>query len=142
MRKRVVIGIEGMHCTACAASIEKSLSRIDGVRSVEVSFGSNSAFVEYEDDKVNLRRIAKAVEDAGYKVSVERAIIFVEDMRCASCTAKIEEELMKNEGVYAANANLATKAVVVEYDPKMINPKRLSEVIKDLGYTPCLRRRP
>jgi Cu+-exporting ATPase len=139
MRKRVVIGIEGMHCTACAASIEKSLSRIDGVRSVEVSFGSNSAFVEYEDDKVNLRRIAKAVEDAGYKVSVERAIIFVEDMRCASCTAKIEEELMKNEGVYAANANLATKAVVVEYDPKMINPKRLSEVIKDLGYTPLFK---
>jgi len=139
MRKRVVIGIEGMHCTACAASIEKSLSKIDGVRSVEVSFGSNSAFVEYEDDKVNLRRIAKAVEDAGYKVSVERAIIFVEDMRCASCTAKIEEELMKNEGVYAANANLATKAVVVEYDPKMINPKRLSEVIKDLGYTPLFK---
>ena len=139
MRKRVVIGIEGMHCTACAASIEKSLSKIEGVRSVEVSFGSNSAFVEYEDDKVNLRRIAKAVEDAGYKVSVERAIIFVEDMRCASCTAKIEEELMKNEGVYAANANLATKAVVVEYDPKMINPKRLSEVIKDLGYTPLFK---
>ncbi len=139
MRKRVIIGIEGMHCTACAASIEKSLRKIEGVNSVEVSFGSNSAFVEYEDDKVNLRNIAKAVEDAGYKVLMERAIIFVEDMRCASCIAKIEEELMKNEGVYAANANLATKTVVVEYDPKMINPKRLSGVIKDLGYTPLLR---
>ncbi|MEM2001762.1 MAG: HAD-IC family P-type ATPase, partial [Candidatus Methanomethylicaceae archaeon] len=138
MRKKAVIGIEGMHCATCASLIEKSIKRIDGVSSVEVSFGSNSAFVEYEDEKANLKSIAKAVEDAGYKVVMERAIIFVDDMRCASCIAKIEEELMKHEGVYAANANLATKTVVVEYDPKTINPRHLRDVIKDLGYSPVL----
>ncbi|MEM4721469.1 MAG: heavy metal translocating P-type ATPase [Candidatus Methanomethylicaceae archaeon] len=138
MRKKAVIGIEGMHCATCASLIEKSIKRIDGVNSVEVSFGSNSAFVEYEDEKANLKSIAKAVEDAGYKVVMERAIIFVDDMRCASCIAKIEEELMKHEGVYAANANLATKTVVVEYDPKTINPRHLRDVIKDLGYSPVL----
>ncbi|MCX8181902.1 MAG: heavy metal translocating P-type ATPase [Candidatus Methanomethyliaceae archaeon] len=139
MRKRVVMEIEGMHCATCASLIEKSIRQIDGVSNVEVSFGSNSALVEYEGDKVNLRSITKAVEDAGYKVVMERAVIFVDDMRCASCIAKIEEELMKYEGVYAANANLATKTVVVEYDPKAVSPRRLKDIIGDLGYTPVLK---
>ena len=138
MRKRVVVGIEGMHCATCASLIEKSIRRIDGVSNVEVSFGSNSAFVEYEDDRVDLKNITKAVEDAGYKVVMERVIIFVDDMRCTSCIAKIEEELMKHEGVYAANANLATKTVVVEYDPKIVSPRLLSDIIKGLGYSPVL----
>jgi len=138
MRKRVVIGIEGMHCTACAAAIEKSIKRIEGVTRAEVSFGTNSALVEFEEEKTDLRGITKAVEDAGYRVVMERAIIFVEDLRCASCVAKIEEELMKHEGVYAANVNLATKTLTVEYDPKTTNPKILRNVIKELGYTPKL----
>ena len=138
MRKKVLIGIEGMHCAACATSIEKSIRRLEGVNSVNVSFGSNSAYVEYEEGKTDLRSIAKAVEEAGYKVVLERAVIYVEDVKCASCTVKIEMELMKIDGVYAASANLATKTVVVEYDPKMTSPKHLRDAIKDLGYTPIL----
>ncbi|MGQ9759953.1 MAG: heavy metal translocating P-type ATPase [Candidatus Methanomethylicaceae archaeon] len=139
MRKKLNIGIEGMHCAACAANIEKSLRSLDGVHLAEVSFGTNTALIEYEDSKVDLRSVARAVEEAGYQVAVERAIIYVEDMVCASCVSKIEGELLKNDGVLSANANLATKIVVVEYNPKVTEPNRLKKIIKDLGYAPTLK---
>lgn len=127
-----------MHCAACAARIEKAIKNLKGVNSAEVSFGSNSAFIEYNDEEVDIKRIAEEVEDLGYSISMERAVIYVEGMKCASCISKIEQTLMKLEGVYSANANLATKIVVVEYEPNAIAPEDLKKAIEDLGYAATL----
>lgn len=139
MRRRATVSIEGMHCATCATTIEKSLKSVQGIDKAEVSFGSNSAVVEYDPSKLEFKSIAKAVEDAGYKVVTERAVIQVDDIRCASCINKIEEELLKLDGVVSASANLATKLVVVEYDPKTVGVGDLKATIKDLGYTPVLK---
>ena len=139
MRRRTTVSIEGMHCATCATTIEKSLKSVQGIDKAEVSFGSNSAVVEYDPSKLEFKVIAKAVEDAGYKVVTERAVIQVDDIRCASCINKIEEELLKLYGVVSASANLATRLVVVEYDPKAVGVGDLKATIKDLGYTPVLK---
>jgi len=138
MRKEAV-KIEGMHCATCALAIEKSLKALDGIENAEVSLASNSAVVEFDPTKVDFRLISKAVEGAGYKVVIERAIIELEDIRCASCVQKIEKELMKMDGVVAANVNLATKTAVVEYNPESVDIGQLKQIIKSLGYTPRLK---
>jgi Cu+-exporting ATPase len=139
MRKRATVSIEGMHCATCATTIERSLKSVKGIDKAEVSLGSNSAVIEYDPSRLDFKVIAKAVEDAGYKVATERAVIQVDDIRCASCISKIEEELLKLDGVVSASANLATKMVVVEYDPKTVGVGKLKVTIKDLGYTPVLK---
>ena len=45
--ERVVIAIEGMHCTACASGIKSMLKRTSGVVSAEVSFEKKEADVEF-----------------------------------------------------------------------------------------------
>jgi copper chaperone CopZ len=59
--------IVGMHCASCAKLIERSISKVPGVISCAVNYGSESAVVELQSDKVTERDLGKAVENAGYK---------------------------------------------------------------------------
>jgi Cu2+-exporting ATPase len=58
--------IEGMHCSACALSIEDALKSVPGVRSAEVSAGSHRAKVVWSSAEVTPSVWMKAVSKAGY----------------------------------------------------------------------------
>ncbi len=66
--KKIKLTIEGMHCASCASNIEKSLSKISGIKSVNVNLMMKKGYIEAED-KVNKLDLKKAVEKVGYKVS-------------------------------------------------------------------------
>lgn len=71
--KKVKMTISGMHCGSCAGNIERSLKKVEGVKSCSVSMMTNKSIVEAED-KVSEEELRKAVSRAGYKVvSVEKA---------------------------------------------------------------------
>lgn len=59
--------IEGMHCAACALSIEDAIRGVPGVRDVEVSSGSHRAKVVWQSQAVAPSRWMQAVHDAGYR---------------------------------------------------------------------------
>ncbi len=69
--QRTAFKIAGMHCVACAATIEKSLSHLGGVTSAQVSFAHEAATVEYDPAKLKPADLEKAVSDAGYRVVAE-----------------------------------------------------------------------
>ncbi|MDR2046333.1 MAG: heavy metal translocating P-type ATPase [Clostridiales bacterium] len=58
--------ISGMSCVACAAKIEKTLSRLAGVSAVSVNLLKNSAAVTYDETLLSADGIISAVEKAGY----------------------------------------------------------------------------
>ena len=59
--------IEGMHCAACALTIEDALQKVPGVRNVEVSAGSHRAKVVWESQAVSPSGWMQAVHKAGYR---------------------------------------------------------------------------
>lgn len=59
--------IEGMHCAACALSIEDAIKGVPGVCSVEVSAGSHRAKVVWESEKTAPSGWMHAVQQAGYR---------------------------------------------------------------------------
>lgn len=61
--------IIGMHCASCAKLIERKLAKTPGVVSSSVNYGSETAVVEI-DESVGSGDLAKAIEDAGYKIGV------------------------------------------------------------------------
>lgn len=65
----VVLKIDGMFCSSCAALLEKKLSQMTGVRRAEVSFEKKEAILDYDPRRVDVSRFAKLVKDAGYKVA-------------------------------------------------------------------------
>lgn len=62
--------VTGMSCAACAARIEKSVSKIQGVKSCSVSLLTNSLAV---DGTASSQEIIEAVKNAGYGAS-EKAV--------------------------------------------------------------------
>ncbi len=59
--------IIGMHCASCAKLLERGVSKVPGVVSCAVNYGSESAMVEIEDGKVTDQTLEKVVEGIGYK---------------------------------------------------------------------------
>lgn len=64
--KEVTIPISGMTCAACAKAIEKSISKLDGIKEVHVNFATEKAKVVYDSSKVRLSLIKDAIIKAGY----------------------------------------------------------------------------
>lgn len=60
--------IKGMHCASCASIIEKSLKRSDGVQSVEVNYGTESAKISFDSVKTNPERLSHVIEKLGYSL--------------------------------------------------------------------------
>ncbi len=67
MTEIAVLSVEGMHCQACVARVEKALSSLPGVSAVEVSLERNQARATYEPSRARTADLVKAIEEAGYK---------------------------------------------------------------------------
>lgn len=68
---RVLLAIDGMHCTTCANGIKVMLKRTPGVTSAEVSFERREADVEYDPSRTSPEKIIEAINNLGYKASVK-----------------------------------------------------------------------
>src|SRR3989344_2211247 len=65
--------IKGMHCASCASIIEKTFKKVDGVHSVEVNYGTESAKISYDDTKINLEQLSKKIEPLGYSFTASKS---------------------------------------------------------------------
>ena len=59
MGKKVTLKIYGMTCASCAANIENALKKEPGVKSANVNFVAEKAFIEYYPEKTNFSEIIK-----------------------------------------------------------------------------------
>jgi Cu+-exporting ATPase len=67
--KKIILPIKGMHCASCAASIEKSIKKLEGVFSAFVNFANEKVTIEYDEKKLNIEDFRKAAGEAGdYKL--------------------------------------------------------------------------
>jgi len=67
------LNIEGLHCMDCAANIEKTVAKINGVRLAKASFSSGNLKVTYSPTLVKFRELVSCVEKIGYRVRTEES---------------------------------------------------------------------
>lgn len=70
MNNSKVYKIKGMHCASCAGIIEKTFRKIDGVKSAEVNYGTETAKVEIDESKVTPEKLSENIEKLGYSLSI------------------------------------------------------------------------
>ena len=68
----VTLSVSGMTCAACPITVKKALSKVEGVRQVDVAFEKREAVVTFDDAKANVQQLTKATENAGYPSTVKR----------------------------------------------------------------------
>ena len=65
----ITIGIKGMTCGGCVASVQRALKQLDGVEKVDVSLQQQQATVNYAPEQVDPTRLRSAIEGAGFEVT-------------------------------------------------------------------------
>jgi Cu+-exporting ATPase len=66
--ERIDLPVSGMTCSACARSIERTLSSTAGVERAHVNLATNTATVEYDPARAGVRDFVGAIEELGYSV--------------------------------------------------------------------------
>src|SRR3989338_4418738 len=65
---------------------------------------------------------------------MEKIILNISGMHCASCASNIENALKKVSGVLNAQVNFAAEKAYIEFDPERLSVRDLIAVIVQAGY--------
>ena len=60
--------VKGMHCASCASIIEKTFKKTEGVQSVEVNYGTETAKIGFDESKTNPQDLSAKIEKLGYSL--------------------------------------------------------------------------
>ena len=60
-QKRIFLSLSGMHCTSCALIIEKSLSKVQGVKEAHVNFAAEKASIIYDESSLRRKKRVMAI---------------------------------------------------------------------------------
>ncbi|MBN2405399.1 MAG: heavy metal translocating P-type ATPase [Coriobacteriia bacterium] len=143
----VSFAVTGMTCASCAAVIEKTLSRREGVDMAAVNLAAEKLRVRFDPAMIDRDAIVQAVADAGYgalpldaetTAQVGKATLAITGMTCASCAQIVEKVLGRLDGVTSAQVNLAAETATVEFDPTILGPDELIVGVEESGYAATL----
>ena len=66
--------VHGMTCGGCTASVQRALSKIDGVSHVDVALSPGSATLEADTSCVTPGQIEAAISSLGYQAKLHPAV--------------------------------------------------------------------
>ena len=69
-QQRVTLSLSGMHCASCAAFIERSLNKKNGVIRATVNFAAEKATVLFDNSVVSPTELIEEVKKAGYDARI------------------------------------------------------------------------
>ena len=150
-RYDLILSIGGMTCISCTNAIKATLQDLELIDSIDVNLMTNSARITYTGQQYSSVSISKAIEDAGYDVSVitcelvaleqggteapsiSKAILSIAGMTCVACSNAITRGLWELPFVKSVNITLMTSGGEVTFEGKD-NLEKILEKIDDLGY--------
>ena len=66
-KARIVVSVSDINCVVCAKAIQKQVTKINGIKSVEPAIMLNKVFVDYDPKLVDSSTIKKAIDKTGFK---------------------------------------------------------------------------
>ncbi|MBM2852843.1 MAG: hypothetical protein HW420_1390 [Candidatus Nitrosotenuis sp.] len=132
--KQTVLKIGGMHCAGCVNSIQKYVSKIDGVTKCEVNLASQKAELEFDPSAVRLQAIEKAIENAGYRVVYEKITVKIAGITDSGDAQSLQKRLEELEGVKVASVNYGNSQGIIEYNQALLSLSDIRQLIIKNGY--------
>lgn len=141
----IIVGISGMTCGACSASITEALIQKKGVQSVDISLITEEGRITYDDKFIQSGEIVQTIEDCGFDATVLRSnvsgnpkdevetIVSIQGMTCGSCSASITKALEELSGVTSVSISLLTENGKVIHDSSISNAD-IIQSIEDCGF--------
>jgi Cd2+/Zn2+-exporting ATPase len=127
--------VEGMDCTSCAATIEKAVGKLSGVKESTVHFQTGKLKVKGSVDK---QEIMTTVQKLGYKITEEdnRArpsnVYEIQGMDCGSCAATLKKHMSSLDEIQKVNVNFSTGKMTII---SKLSEENIKREVKKAGYT-------
>ena len=131
---RADLPVLGMSCAACAATIERGLQDLPGVRAANVNFATTRATVLFDPALLDRSDLIETVRKTGYDVAVSSLDLQIQGISCASCVLRIEQAVQTLPGVVRASVNLALGKARVDYLATEVGPREIKKAIEAAGY--------
>ena len=131
--------VTGMDCAACAATIEKGLSKLNDIVEVKVNFSTGKMHVAARNANA-LMPIESEIQKLGYSAeplnqNKKLKTYTIEGMDCGSCAKSIENHLNTLPSVQNVSVNFSTGKMKIEHAGSVEDI--ISEVSK-IGYKAAL----
>ena len=136
--KRVYI-LENLGCAHCASKMEEQIQHLDGVESATITFATKQLRLNAADPDALLpqvRKICTSIESEvkvvprnpkpSASADVTTRIYLLENLGCAHCASKMEEQIADLDGISEATITFATRQLRVTAK----NPERYLDQIR------------
>ncbi|MBI2653699.1 heavy metal translocating P-type ATPase [Candidatus Woesearchaeota archaeon] len=101
-------------------------------------FCSKNCYDKFNKNKMQkkslIKKIIKNESSKKSATNIQKTMIAISGMHCATCAQTIEKALSKAKGVVKASVNFASEKANVEFDKNEIDEKLLKEIVKKTGY--------
>ena len=131
--KKTVIPVKGMTCVNCAAAIQKDISRISGVQTVNVNYANEKAVIEFDPTAVGLNTFISSIHESGYQAVTEIVTIPIIELDI-SRSQELEGTLKALDGLLKAVINPTTGTVEIEYVPGQLGLRDIRRAIERSGF--------
>ena len=135
--KEKTFKINGMSCASCAASLEKGLSKVKGVRNASVNFASKTARVIYDEKKASEKDLFDLVKNKGYTpvdTSMREISFKVVGMGSGHCEGVVKNALKRLKGVKEVEADYVNSSAKVKYELGGVKISDMKKAIDKAGY--------
>ena len=97
-----------MHCASCASILDRKLSKLEGIKSANINFATETARIEFDPTQTNLGKINAAIEKLGYS-------LLAAEKEDTPQTRKKEKELgrLKTKAIFALPLAIMTFAYMM-----------------------------
>ncbi|XP_068570699.1 copper-transporting ATPase 1 isoform X2 [Cebidichthys violaceus] len=96
---------------------------------------SKSSSLSHVKDKELDSDLHKEILQGHDRDTHSKCYIQIGGMTCASCVANIERNLKNESGIYSVLVALMASKAEVRYNPEIIDPVKIAECVKELGFT-------
>lgn len=124
--------VNGMSCASCVGRIERKLSTLPGVTSVNANLVTQEVTVTAKP-LVPAEQIIHTLKQLGFEPKPAQLELAIEGMSCASCVRRIENALLAVPGVIHANVNLATQQAQISTGQVAVD--KLIQAIEQKGFS-------
>ncbi|MBM7649805.1 Cd2+/Zn2+-exporting ATPase [Bacillus ectoiniformans] len=131
--------IQGMDCPACAATIEKSLVKMSGVKTIQVNYSTAKMQVT-ADEGISSSIIEKQVKKLGFNAESlaqndKSQTFMIEGMDCGACAVTLEKHMRNVTTVEEVRVNFSTGKMHITHD---LSVEAVAKEVSNAGFEAVL----
>lgn len=132
--------ITGLHCPPCTRTVESSLGKVEGIKSIKVDWKTKNARIEFDEAILPAQRVAQLIAATPHMMGGNLhydgwLALNVEELRDDATGKPIKETLGKIEGVKTVALYPKHHSVGVQFAAKGdVTDRQLIDALTQAGY--------